>query len=536
VHAENRGAVGGVDAGHIDRSAATAPLGGHRLRPEFQAEAPLGEHLLGFDTAPHAPAGALGALLEVRARGRAEQRVGVAHGGRIVRLLFHLLEPQTRRPLRGRVGRRARARGEGEAEDRSDDDDDETWEELANASDEERKDEDRRVAGREEGRLRCTGHATPIARRDFTLEETRSELGRPRAPPDTISRVKIRRSSRTQVTLSWAGRGDVHAPLARTHPEDPPLERWSAPDGELLVGDNLAAMHALMREAPGAFTLAYLDPPFLTGRVHEAVDRASGAKGGARARREAFDDRWTDRAAYLSALGERLVLVRELLAAHGSVVVHVDPKTSHYVKVMMDEIFGEECFASEIVWRYRRWPSKTPNFQRVHDVLLRYRRNAATPPRWRQLYEPLAASTIATWGTAKQRAVFGADGRRERSSSTAEATAGTPMGDVWDIGVIAPVARERTGYPSQKPEALLERIVDALTVPGDAVLDPYAGSGTTLAVAARLGRRFVGIDQSDVAKETIRTRLARSGIAFDADDARTGAPREKPEEREKRAS
>jgi site-specific DNA-methyltransferase (adenine-specific) len=176
--------------------------------------------------------------------------------------------------------------------------------------------------------------------------------------------------------------------------------------------------------------------------------------------------------------------------------------------VLGDEIFGADAFASEIVWRYRRWPSKTPNFQRVHDVLLRWRRSLDAAPRWNQMYEPLAASTLATWGTGKQRAVFAKDGRRARSSSTAETTAGVPMGDVWDIGVIAPISRERTGYPSQKPEALLVRLIAALTCPGDRVIDPYAGSGTTLAAARSLGRPYLGIDSSDVA---IRTMLERLG-------------------------
>ncbi|HWL84263.1 MAG TPA: site-specific DNA-methyltransferase, partial [Polyangiaceae bacterium] len=162
----------------------------------------------------------------------------------------------------------------------------------------------------------------------------------------------------------------------------------------------------------------------------------------------------------------------------------------------------------EIVWRYRRWPSKTPNFQRVHDVLLRYRKDARTSPRWNTLYEPLAPSTLATWGVNKQRAVYAKSGRRARSSTTAEATAGAPLGDVWDIGVIAPVARERTGYPSQKPEALLERLLRSLSDPGDLVLDPYAGSGTTLSVAARLGRRFIGIDASEIAIATAERRLS----------------------------
>jgi site-specific DNA-methyltransferase (adenine-specific) len=275
-----------------------------------------------------------------------------------------------------------------------------------------------------------------------------------------------------------------------------------------LHGDNLLLLRGLEKTHAGDVTLIYLDPPFLTNRVHEAKDRRTGAE------RVAFDDRWIDRAAYLEALGERLVALRALLAPHGSIVIHVDPKTSHYVKVLADEVFGEDAFASEIVWRYRRWPSKTPNFQRVHDVLLRYRKDPNVAPRWNPLYEPLAASTLATWGTTKQRAVFEKSGRRARSSSTDEPTAGVPMGDVWEIGVLAPVARERTGYPSQKPEALLERLVTALSDPGDLVLDPYAGSGTTLAVAAKQGRRFLGMDQSEVAIETILGRLGALGLTM----------------------
>jgi site-specific DNA-methyltransferase (adenine-specific) len=281
----------------------------------------------------------------------------------------------------------------------------------------------------------------------------------------------------------------------------------------------------MAEELSGSVTLAYMDPPFWTNRAFEAIERNVTDEEGrpaprsgplkARPKKFAFDDRWASRGEYLDALGQRLALVRELLAPHGSVVIHVDPKTSHYVKVLCDEIFGDDAFASEIVWRYRRWPSKTPNFQRVHDVLLRYRKDPKVKPRWNQPYEPLAASTVATWGTKKQRAVFEQDGRRARSSTTAEATKGVPMGDVWEIGVLAPISKERTGYPSQKPEALLERIVSALSDPGDLVLDPYAGSGTTLAVAARLGRNFVGCDASDVAFDIATRRLEDAGLGFE---------------------
>jgi site-specific DNA-methyltransferase (adenine-specific) len=217
-------------------------------------------------------------------------------------------------------------------------------------------------------------------------------------------------------------------------------------------------------------------------------------------------------AEYLGALRARITQVHALLAPHGCMVLHVDPKTSHYAKVLCDEVFGAECFASEIIWRYRRWPAKTANFQRVHDVLLRYVKDADVAPRFTRLYEPLAPSTLATWGRQKQRAVLGGDGRRARSSRTAEPTPGAPMGDVWEIGIVAPVARERTGYPTQKPEALLERLILSCSSQDDWILDPYLGSATTLAVASRLGRRALGIDSSPEALTVVRKRLREQGV------------------------
>lgn len=281
----------------------------------------------------------------------------------------------------------------------------------------------------------------------------------------------------------------------------------------LVQGDNLAALRALRARAAGEVTLAYLDPPFFTGKAHVRVTRKREGRGKIlRSTSPAFDDRWESLSSYLQALRDRIAAARDLLAEHGSLVLHVDPKTSHYAKIICDEVFGQRCFASEIIWRYRRWPSKTKNFQRVHDVLLRFVKNASVEPRFCQIYEPLAASTLATWGKQKQRAVVGAAGVRTRSSRTADESPGTPLGDVWEIGIIGPVARERTGYPTQKPEALLERLINACTEPGDLVLDPYAGSGTALVVASRLGRRVLGIDSSPEALDVIRQRLAAAGI------------------------
>jgi DNA modification methylase len=316
-------------------------------------------------------------------------------------------------------------------------------------------------------------------------------------------------SRASSVRLHWPGKQSLRA----APPAELELVRRGHPACMLVAGNNLPAMRALVDRTGPAASLVYLDPPFFTGRQHLSVTRDRDARGKlVRAETPAFDDRWDGLEQYLTELRARVAAARELLLPSGCLVVHVDPKTSHYAKVLCDEVFGARCFASEIVWRYRRWPAKTPNFQRVHDVLLRYVRDPNVRPRFRQLYEPLAPSTLATWGDRKQRAVLDSEGRRQRSSSTEAATPGAPLGDVWEIGIVAPVARERTGYPTQKPEALLSRVIEALTDPDDLVIDPYVGSGTTLAVCARLGRRAIGIDESGVALRVTRQRLRALGV------------------------
>jgi site-specific DNA-methyltransferase (adenine-specific) len=329
------------------------------------------------------------------------------------------------------------------------------------------------------------------------------------------------RAEQSAVRLSWAGKREP----ATAEDAELCVEQAGAQGFQLVAGDNLRALHALAR-APQRFALAYLDPPFLTGREHAEVGRWRNAKGEiVRTLTPAFDDRWDSLEAYLGALADRVAAARELLREDGCLVLHVDPKTSHYAKVLCDEIFGPRAFASEIVWRYRRWPAKTKNFQRVHDVLLRYVKNPDVAPRFQQLYEPLAASTLATWGDKKQRAVVDAAGRRRCSSRTAETTAGAPLGDVWEISIVAPVAKERTGYPTQKPEALLERLIEACSEPGDAILDPYLGSGTTLSVAARLRRKGTGIDANPRALHIARQRLSTLGIACGEATVNRPAPR-----------
>jgi site-specific DNA-methyltransferase (adenine-specific) len=252
---------------------------------------------------------------------------------------------------------------------------------------------------------------------------------------------------------------------------------------EWLASDESKVFH-------GSVQLVYLDPPWF-------VQKDFGA----------FNDRWPSIEAYHAFVQRLLWAVEPMLQPGGSVVLHLDQHVSHYAKIVGDQIFGYRNFASEIIWRYRRWPTKTSNFQRVHNTLLRWIVRPMGKELWHQLYEPLAPSTRKLWGTTKQLASFDANGRRRKSTSTDETSPGVPMGDVWDIPIIAPMAKERTGYPAQKPVALLERLVLALTDEGGIVLDPCCGSGTSGVAAAKHGRRWFGCDKNGDAVEIVRRRM-----------------------------
>jgi site-specific DNA-methyltransferase (adenine-specific) len=306
----------------------------------------------------------------------------------------------------------------------------------------------------------------------------------------------------------------------------------------LYHGDNLQVLREHVPDA--SVDLVYLDPPFQSGRDYAVVFEArSGKPPQARARAKAFGDTWrwgpdaeasyaealrhrdvartvialrtilgeSDIMAYLCMMAPRLVELRRVLRPTGSLYLHCDPTASHYLKALLDGLFGPACFRNEIIWRYRRWPAKARRFQRMHDVLLFYTATAGNAHTFHTLYgyEKLAASTLKTFGTRKQRADF-SSGHRKPSVEDAE-TEGPPLSDAWEVGVIAAIGKERTGYPTQKPEALLERVVRASSNEGDVVLDPFCGCGTAIAVAEKLGRRWIGIDQSSLAIEMVRKRM-----------------------------
>lgn len=269
------------------------------------------------------------------------------------------------------------------------------------------------------------------------------------------------------------------------------------PELEIRQDDNLR----YLRGAPsGSFELVYLDPPFNTGhtqrrrRLRTERVEAGGDRTGFGGRRyatrvlgeQAFEDRFDD---YLAFLEPRLVEVHRVLTDEGSLFVHLDPRESHYVKVLLDGVFGRECFLNEIVWAYdfggrsrRRWPAK-------HDTILWY---AKDPERY--VFDYDAIDRIPYLAPS----LVGEEKARRGKTPT----------DVWWRTIVGTSARERTGYPTQKPLAILSRIVRVHSRLGDRVLDPFAGSGTTGEAALRSGRSCVLVDANPEAVRVMEERLA----------------------------
>lgn len=269
---------------------------------------------------------------------------------------------------------------------------------------------------------------------------------------------------------------------------------------KLVFGDNLQILKHLVElkqsghlcnsdGTPGA-RLIYIDPPFSSKQDFGSNDQ------------RAYSDKMKG-ADFLEWLRKRLILLKETLSDNGSIFIHLDWHKEHYIKVLADEIFGEGNFCNEIVWYYRRWNIAGNYFARNHDVILWYAKNKRQHV-FNQMYIPKSEKSSAQGKAWKS--VIGEDGRRH-SVQTEEKTKGVPMPDTWEISMINPVAKERTGYPTQKPEALLSRIIKAASNKGDIVLDSFGGSGTTAAVSEKLGRRWITADISKLAIYTIQKRI-----------------------------
>ena len=225
--------------------------------------------------------------------------------------------------------------------------------------------------------------------------------------------------------------------------------------------------------------------------------------------------------AYLSYMVERLLIMRRILKPTGTLYFHCDPTASHYVKALLDAIFGHDKFRNEIVWSYRRWPTKQPSFQRMHDVILRYTKGKTAT--FNVSYEPPSESYQKRFGGKTQ--VLDPD-TKTRKLVVDEPTKGMPQRDVWEMSILAGSSKERLGYATQKPLALLNRIIEASSNPGDVVLDPFCGCATTLEAAHRLDRQWIGIDIAiHAVKRVARIRLnERLGLVEGTDYTIEGVP------------
>ena len=269
--------------------------------------------------------------------------------------------------------------------------------------------------------------------------------------------------------------------------------------GAIVEADNLEALRSL---PDGVVDLAYADPPFASGRARRLAtirtgsgDRTRRGFGGREYRYEVIRDlAWADDLpldTHLEALHARLVEVRRVLAGHGSLYLHVDWRTTHHARFLLDEVFGPDRFLNEIVWAYDYGGRARDRWPRKHDTILWYAKGES----W--LFDREAVGRVPYLAPG----LVGPE----------KAARGKLPTDVWWMTIVPPASKERTGYPTQKPVRLVERIVAASSRPGDLVLDPYAGSGTTGVAAARLGRRYLLLDRNPVAVEIARGRLAETG-------------------------
>ncbi|MDR2485920.1 MAG: site-specific DNA-methyltransferase [Treponema sp.] len=298
---------------------------------------------------------------------------------------------------------------------------------------------------------------------------------------------------------------------------------------KLFYGDNLIIMRNMSAES---IDLIYLDPPFNSNRNYNLLYKNTTGLP-IPEQIEAFCDTWepdyekSETAAdipnimrnygiqndavqfwyyltlalkstnpkllaYLVYMTVRLIEMYRILKQSGSMYLHCDPNASHYLKIIMDSIFSEKNFKNELIWSYHRWPAKAKRFQRMHDIILYYTKTEEFT--FNQLYQEPTESSKKRWAGKTQRVTFDGHGKRLPTIEEESDSPGVPMNDVWRIPIIAPSSKERLGYPTQKPLALLERIIKASTQENDVVFDPFCGCGTTIEASIKNNRQWIGCD------------------------------------------
>ena len=303
----------------------------------------------------------------------------------------------------------------------------------------------------------------------------------------------------------------------------------------LYCDDNL---HRLSQFPDDCIDLIYLDPPFFSNRTYEVI-------WGDEAEVRSFEDRWEGGIShYVGWMRERALELHRVLKPSGSLYLHCDPTASHYLKMMLDSIFAPSHFRNEVVWKRTPFAgsskARAQQFPRSHDTLLFYTKGESWT--WNQPTKPYTDKYLARfkWDDDDGRGLYRKTLLKTYSEETferlkaddrliapiregakwsykqylSESSGTTQVDDVWvDINSINPVAKERLGYPTQKPEELLERVIAASSDPGNVVLDPFAGCGTTVAVAERLRRQWIGIDISPTAVGLTKRRMDKLGAS-----------------------
>lgn len=269
---------------------------------------------------------------------------------------------------------------------------------------------------------------------------------------------------------------------------------------KITVGDCLEILRGL---PPNSVDMIYLDPPFFTNKRHTLSSKDGG-------RIFSFDDVWGSQEEYSKFLLDRLHECKRVLKETGSLFFHGDHNNVHIAKHLLDGAFGSNNFRSEIVWYYKRWSNAKRGLLQQHQNILFYSKTDNF--KWNQILTEYSATTNIDQimqvraRNSLGKATYAQDEAGEIIYSKEKR--GVPLGDVWEIPFLNPKARERTGYPTQKPLLLLERIIEVSTDIGDVVLDPFCGSGTTLVACSLLNRKYVGIDISPDAVSLASERIA----------------------------
>ncbi len=282
---------------------------------------------------------------------------------------------------------------------------------------------------------------------------------------------------------------------------------------QIIHGDCLTELKNIASES---IDLIYVDPPFFTQKKQKLISRKTGQI-------YSFNDTWKNIEEYISFIKDRILECHRVLKDTGSLFFHCDRKASHHIRIILDDIFGTDNFHSDIVWTYRRWSNSKKGLLHCHQNILFYSKSKNY--KFNTLYEDYSATTnIDQIFQLRVRDENGKTIYKQNDHGEYElnpSKKGVPLSDVWYIPYLNPKAKERTGFPTQKPVLLLERIIQLVTDEGDIVLDPFCGSGTTLVAAKLCNRKYIGIDILKEAVGLSRQRI-ENPIKTDSNLIRNG--------------